>query len=222
MKTREQVLEAIRAARAGNDPLAHMPWGFPCIDGRDMQRLSDFIPPADYPPLGITLKEGVQPSELDPPKPWEREPIIEQLRVDVAFGFEKALGKRGISAELMWTVVKMWLWILDHPLSQKAPEYPMYGLPLFKAVALAFGFENPIGSDAGTEDNKYGEDVRPDEEASQYLGDAVYAAFDGYYIWLRTGSHRDHEATNRIALEPSVFNALVAYASKVMKKAEAG
>ena len=45
----------------------------------------------------------------------------------------------------------------------------------------------------------------------RYLGDGVYASFDGYYIWLRTGSHLDADADNRVALEPSVFAALVKY-----------
>lgn len=40
-----------------------------------------------------------------------------------------------------------------------------------------------------------------------YLGDAVYASFDGYQVWLRTGDGND----NRIALEPSVIDALVQY-----------
>lgn len=40
-----------------------------------------------------------------------------------------------------------------------------------------------------------------------YLGDAVYASFDGYQIWLRTGDGND----NRIALEPAVYEALVKY-----------
>lgn len=50
--------------------------------------------------------------------------------------------------------------------------------------------------------------------APEYLGDSVYASFDGYHIWLRTGSHKESEATNNIALEPSVFAALVAYQRK--------
>lgn len=37
-----------------------------------------------------------------------------------------------------------------------------------------------------------------------YLGDGVYAEFDGYGIWLRTGNHEDHLCTNRIYIEPSV------------------
>lgn len=41
-----------------------------------------------------------------------------------------------------------------------------------------------------------------------YLGDAVYASFDGFNIWLRTGDGENQ----RIALEPSVFAALVDYA----------
>ena len=42
-----------------------------------------------------------------------------------------------------------------------------------------------------------------------YLGDAVYASFDGYQIWLRTRDGNDQ----RIALEPRVFDALVKYAA---------
>jgi hypothetical protein len=38
-----------------------------------------------------------------------------------------------------------------------------------------------------------------------YLGDAVYASFDGYQIWLRTGDRNNQ----RIALEPRVWANLV-------------
>ena len=47
-----------------------------------------------------------------------------------------------------------------------------------------------------------------------YLGDGVYASFDGYQIWLRTD--RD-EGRHVIALEPAVFEALVVYASAIEK-----
>lgn len=57
-----------------------------------------------------------------------------------------------------------------------------------------------------------------DDEHASYLGDGVYATFDGYYIWLKTGSHRDHEATNQIALEPTVFVALIEYRNKLAEK----
>ena len=44
-------------------------------------------------------------------------------------------------------------------------------------------------------------------EKETYLGDAVYASFDGYQIWLRTGD----SGNQRIALEPAVLNALDDY-----------
>lgn len=39
----------------------------------------------------------------------------------------------------------------------------------------------------------------------RYLGDGVYASFDGYQIWLDL---RGQDSTTRIALEPQVFDAL--------------
>jgi hypothetical protein len=41
-----------------------------------------------------------------------------------------------------------------------------------------------------------------------YLGDGVYARFDGYQIWLAANHHENE----MIALEPAVFQALVNYA----------
>ncbi len=43
-------------------------------------------------------------------------------------------------------------------------------------------------------------------ETEMYLGDAVYASFDGYHIWLKTSN--GIETTNQIALEPGVLNTL--------------
>ena len=51
-----------------------------------------------------------------------------------------------------------------------------------------------------------------------YLGDAVYASFDGYQIWLETSN--GYETTNRIALEPSVMQALAEYAHRVFVERE--
>lgn len=49
----------------------------------------------------------------------------------------------------------------------------------------------------------------------EYLGDGVYASFDGYHLWLTTGSHEERDASNRIALEPGVYAALVRYQARV-------
>ena len=41
-----------------------------------------------------------------------------------------------------------------------------------------------------------------------YIGDGVYAEFDGFGIWLRTGNHKDYLCDNKIYLEPSVLKDL--------------
>ena len=45
-----------------------------------------------------------------------------------------------------------------------------------------------------------------------YLGDGVYASFDGYQVWLHIGSH---DSDPVVALEPEVLNALHRYEEKI-------
>jgi hypothetical protein len=44
-----------------------------------------------------------------------------------------------------------------------------------------------------------------------YLGDGVYASFDGYQIWLAANHHENKV----VALDPEVFRALVRYAERL-------
>ncbi len=48
----------------------------------------------------------------------------------------------------------------------------------------------------------------------EYLGDSVYAHFDGWHIVLTT--ENGSFATNRIALEPEVIRALLEYQKRVI------
>lgn len=41
-----------------------------------------------------------------------------------------------------------------------------------------------------------------------YLGDGVYAEYDGYGIWLKTGDHREAFCDNKIYLEDMVLASL--------------
>ena len=50
--------------------------------------------------------------------------------------------------------------------------------------------------------------------ATTYLGDGVYASFDGYQIWLAANHHENKV----IALEPSVFAKLCKYAEMLKEK----
>ena len=45
-----------------------------------------------------------------------------------------------------------------------------------------------------------------------YLGDGVYASFDGHHIWLDL---RGQDTTTKIALEPSVMEALIDYNEEI-------
>lgn len=120
------------------------------LDGRDILRLADFIPEADLPSFGLELKpEHVGKHQSIP---FTREAVLKKLEADVAFGFEKALNQRGISSCLMFEVVRMWNWILEEGLEDfDEDNYAQYGLPLFKATAVKYGFDNPIGDDDGDE-----------------------------------------------------------------------
>lgn len=144
MLTREQVLEAIKDGT----------WKSETITGRDLSRLAEFFPVADWVALGLRVKDGADVSAIVT-REWSEEEVKKQLADDVAFGFEKALNQRGISAREMHSVVKMWMWALEDEL-QRHSGYAQYGLPLFKAVALKYSLPNEIGDDRGTE-YKYSE-----------------------------------------------------------------
>lgn len=133
MKTLEQIKQSYRSKT---------------IDGRDIARLGKFIPADQLADFGLKLtKDG----EYEP-LPFTRENVLEQLRKDVEFGFDKALGRRGISASLMFEVVRMWNWILEEGLEDwDQDRYSMYGLPLFKATAIKYGFPDEIEGYEGTE-----------------------------------------------------------------------
>ena len=53
----------------------------------------------------------------------------------------------------------------------------------------------------------------PEINTREYLGDGVYASFDGYQIWLAVNHHENKV----VALEPSVIESLVEYSNKYFK-----
>jgi len=124
------------------------------IDGRDIGRLSAFIPEERLGECGLELKEEFKGKHIA--EPFTRENVLKHLETDLAFAFEKALNQRGISAGLMHDVICMWNWILEEGL-EDFEEYAQYGLPTFKATAVKYGFDNPIGDDSGSE-GKYASD----------------------------------------------------------------
>ena len=121
------------------------------LDDRFGTRLIQFLTEEEMAKIGFELKD--EHKGKHEPKEWTKENILAQLKVDVEFGFEKALCRRGISAGLMFDVVLKWNRVLEDGLEDwDENEYAMYGLPLFKATAVKYGWENPIGDNTGTED----------------------------------------------------------------------
>jgi hypothetical protein len=51
-------------------------------------------------------------------------------------------------------------------------------------------------------------------EHKAYLGDSVYASYDGYSIWLAVGNHEN----DVVALEPDVFASLCKYVEMLKEK----
>ena len=106
------------------------------IDTRFTKRLMDFLPTNEWKTFGY---QYVGEGEYTP-KEWTEENILAQLKEDVEFGIEKATNHRGISANLMFNVVKAWCKILENGLD--TTDYGWYGDKLFKAVDeyYKFGF----------------------------------------------------------------------------------
>jgi hypothetical protein len=50
-----------------------------------------------------------------------------------------------------------------------------------------------------------------DNQHDAYLGDGVYASFDGYQIWLAVNHHENKQ----VAIEPAVLLSLLSYAERV-------
>ena len=136
MKTIEQILESHESQT---------------LDGRDLTRLAQFLTVEQIEKLGLSFNSPEE-REAHVPIEFTKENVLKQLEKDVAFGFEKALNRRGISSGLMYEVVQMWNKILEEGL-EDFYSYAMYGLPLFKATAVKYGFDNPIGDDTGSEDH---------------------------------------------------------------------
>ena len=122
------------------------------LEDRLGRRLCQFLTPEQMNKIGFEF-DNEEAKVNHKPIPFTRENILKQLEKDVAFGFEKALDQRGLSSGMMFEVVRAWNSILEEGLEDwDENNYKMYGLPLFKATAVKYGFDNPIGDDNGDED----------------------------------------------------------------------
>lgn len=104
-------------------------------DRRFTKKLLDFLPVEEWETFGFKQKEKREHN----PKEWTKENIIIQLKEDLEFAIEKAINHRGISASLMYDVLRSWCMILENGLEKTA--YGWYGDKLIKAVDEYYNFE---------------------------------------------------------------------------------
>lgn len=126
------------------------------FDGRDFLRILPFVTAEQAKQIGYEFKPdyALVHKQIE----FTRKNILEKLKGDLAFAFEKALDQRGLSSMAMYYTIKFYNWILEDGLEDWPDDnYAMYGLPLYKATALKYGFDNPIGDDEGNE-SEYGEE----------------------------------------------------------------
>lgn len=118
-----------------------------CLDCRDLGRILKYVKYDDC----KDLLENVDKENWDNNRnEYIRHNVLENLENDLKFSFEKALDCRGLSSSFMYETIKTYMYILEDELVN-FDKYVNYGLPFFKAVALKYGFENPIGDDTGEE-----------------------------------------------------------------------
>ena len=105
------------------------------IDSRFTKRFLDFLPTDEWEKFGFRYtgeKERI-------PKDWTRENILDQLKEDVLFGYEKAINERGISSSLMASVVNAWCKILEHGLDLNGDD-GYYHIKQFVNVSNYYGW----------------------------------------------------------------------------------
>jgi len=135
------------------------------LSRNDIIRLATYVPYDKLHLLGIKLKPDVSIKEFEEKwnkkvKPFTRENIIKELKYSVAYGFEVALEPKEIleyikklNVEMALHAVMLWNWILEEGLENwPGSNCTYHGLPLFKATALKYNFDNPIGDDSGKEE----------------------------------------------------------------------
>ena len=106
------------------------------IDSRFTKRFVDFLPTSEWHKFGFRYVG----KEEHIPKEWTEENVLEQLKKDVEFGYEKAVDERGISSELMAMVVNAWCKVLQNGLNLDGND-GWYHVKQFTTVAKHYGWE---------------------------------------------------------------------------------
>jgi len=107
-----------------------VPWGTSMIDHRAFDRLLMFLSFEDAEQF---LADGASETGWNQAS-LTRERIMIMMKSDLSFAFDKALGQRSISANLMHQVMCMYLWLIGDDELLEDMDYTDYGLADLSAI----------------------------------------------------------------------------------------
>jgi hypothetical protein len=127
MLTLDEVKQALREYPPKG--LERAPWNdYYCLDVRDFGRLVSYLTYDEAVEIcGDIFKEDAE-ANWGEVKTWDEDTILDHMKDSLEFAFEKAIDERGISASLMYAVMKMWLWVLEDGETLGGISYGGYGL----------------------------------------------------------------------------------------------
>ena len=131
IRPREEILAVLQDAFSVQGKAGcyiRVPWGKSMLDNRDLDRLLTYVTFEEAQAIFSDRLKPENAEEWGKVKPWDEETITAHARNSLAFAFEKALGQRGISASLMHTVMKMWMWVIQDDELLDMAWYANYGL----------------------------------------------------------------------------------------------
>lgn len=137
IKSREEILTVLKDAfsvqgKAG--ACIRVPWGKSILDNRDLNRLLAYVTFDEAQAIIGDRLNAQDAGEWGEVKTWDEETVKAHMHSSLSFAFEKALNQRGISASLMHTVMKMWLWVIQDDELLGDAWYDAYGLGYLYAI----------------------------------------------------------------------------------------
>ena len=114
------------------------------------------------------------------------------------------------------------IWVFDNGRHAKCLCSLVLGPPRVSAISIVEARCCPDWPNSYDRDrlrqawNEAVPEVVPKAELVEYLGDGVYAAWDGFAIELRANDHLN--PTDRVVLEPAVMTALLRFRERVAKE----
>lgn len=148
MRTQAEIVAEIRRIALNDLVEARMV----LVEYCDAAHVAEFVTPElaatwTGTPAGDFAGFGPPTNRTLPLDAGDREFILQALAHYLAFAWEKALEKRGISASRSIDKLRQWLWLLgDDELCAVCDDdamYPPYGIPILRRIAAKYELPDP-------------------------------------------------------------------------------